>query len=116
MARIANTPQNDKVRAEAKRRAAKVPNPLRALASPNIAGDVLNVRRAGKISQQSLAEVFGWSKAAISKIENGRNDVYLSDYLKIVNLMRAAVPGHPAIALHDYLFGRRVTATLGGAE
>jgi DNA-binding XRE family transcriptional regulator len=79
----------------------------RARGSMAIAQDVAAMRTSGSISQEALAEEFGWARHAVSKIETGTNNAYLYDYLKMANFLRDTIPGHPAIALHDYLFKKQ---------
>jgi DNA-binding XRE family transcriptional regulator len=91
----------------AKVRAAKAPNPAasaRALGSSAISQDIAEMRSAAGMSQASLSDVFGWERFAISKLETGRNDVYLFDYLKMADFLRDVLPDHPAVALHDFIF------------
>lgn len=56
------------------------------------------------LSQDSIAKLFGWNRDAMSKIETGKNNLSLHDYLTIVMFLReAAPPDHPALALANQL-------------
>lgn len=79
-------------------------------------GDVFNARlgadlraareRAG-LSQAAVAEVFGWQRDAISKIECGKNSLTVLEYLTLVDFLRAFYPPDaPAVALADVLLPR----------
>jgi hypothetical protein len=46
----------------------------------------------------------GWSsRAAASKVENGRVEVSLWTYLAMMKIYRKQLPNHPAHALADYI-------------
>lgn len=95
---------------DAVRRSIEAPNPAtaeRARLSELIGADIRRIREGAGRSQQSIAELFNWGRDAISKLETGKNDVYLYDYLKMVNSFRETVPDHPALFLYDYLFPKR---------
>lgn len=65
-------------------------------------------REALDMPQQSVANLFGWKRDAVSKIETGKNEISLHDYIMVVRFLQAAVPeDHPALALADQLMKRR---------
>src|SRR4051794_29411344 len=69
--------------------------------------DLRAIREAARLSQEAIGEIFGWEKAAVSKIELGYNKVKLADFLRIVDFCREAIPNHPAVVLADYYAPRR---------
>jgi transcriptional regulator with XRE-family HTH domain len=61
------------------------------------------------LSQQSVADLFDWNRDAMSKVETGKNNLTLHQYLTLVRFLQEAVPlDHPALALADQLSHRRV--------
>jgi transcriptional regulator with XRE-family HTH domain len=57
-----------------------------------------------RLSQQDVADVFGWKRDAVSKIETGKNNLYLDEYLVLVKFLAAGIPtDHPALALAERL-------------
>ena len=75
----------------------------RATASAAIGADIHRLRKRAGLTGTQLAAIFGWGRDAISKLETGKNDTYLYDYLKIVRALQRADPGHPAVALAEML-------------
>ena len=62
--------------------------------------------RAG-LSQAAVAEVFGWQRDAISKIERGKNGLTVLEYLTLVHRLRDHFPeAHPAVPLADAMLPR----------
>ena len=63
--------------------------------------DIRAMREAAGVSQYAIAELFGWERDAVSKLEVGRVRVKLDDYIRIAKFCRDAIPGHPAVALAE---------------
>ena len=71
----------------------------RAIFARRLGHEIRQYREAGGLSQDGLAELFGWSRSAISKIELGHRDIGLFDYLTVMQFLRDLDPDHPAVAL-----------------
>jgi hypothetical protein len=82
-----------------------MPNETRV--DKRIRKDVRAIREAAGLSQEAIGDLFGWQKAAVSKVEKGYYRIRLSDYLRIVDFCRDAIPDHPALALADYYAPRK---------
>ena len=64
-----------------------------------VGAELRSLRLKADLSLESVAEVFGWNRDAISKIERGQRNMLLSDYLTLMLFYRDLAPGHPALAL-----------------
>lgn len=69
--------------------------------------EIRSLREASEMPQQAVADLFGWQRDAISKIENGRTNLSLYDYLRLMIFLRDTQPDHPAVTLADHLIPRR---------
>lgn len=55
------------------------------------------------IPQEAVAEVLDWSgRDPVSKVERGKTNLSLYDYLRLMDFYRELAPDHPAVALSDY--------------
>jgi transcriptional regulator with XRE-family HTH domain len=69
--------------------------------------EVRAFRTAAGMTQAEVSSWMDWNRDALSKIETGRNNISVYDYLKIMNFLRDAVPvDHPALALADRFLPR----------
>ena len=73
-----------------------------SLMEQRIREEMREMRVASGLSQTGVAELFGWEKAAVSKMENGLVRIRLSDYLTLAKHVRHFIPGHPGVALADH--------------
>ena len=73
-----------------------------SLIEQRIAAELRQMRETANVTQSELADLFGWEKAAVSKLESGMVRVRLADYLAIMRYLREFVPGHPGVALADH--------------
>lgn len=64
-----------------------------------VGADIRTLREAAEMPQQQIADMFGWQRDAVSKIETGKNNLSLYDYLQIVRWLGEMEPNHPALAL-----------------
>ena len=81
--------------------------PRRQAALERMGKDIRGLREAAELSQQEIADLFGWTRDSISKVERGITDLALVDYLVIMSFVReigAVSPGHPAMALVDFFY------------
>jgi DNA-binding XRE family transcriptional regulator len=60
---------------------------------------IREMRETAGLAQQDIADIFGWSRDAISKIERGVNTISLFQYLKIIDCLREVDRAHPALPL-----------------
>jgi transcriptional regulator with XRE-family HTH domain len=73
-----------------------------------VGNDLRTLREAGGLSQQAVADLFGWQRDAISKVERGERNLTVYDYLRLLRFFRDVAPDHPALALAErYLLIRR---------
>lgn len=73
-----------------------------------LGGELRAYRELAGLSQDAVAEVLGWGRDAISKIETGKNGLRLYDYLLLMEFLRDGSPGHPAHSLRERLNSRRL--------
>lgn len=73
-----------------------------SLIEQRICAELREVREAAGVTQGQIADLFGWERAAVHKMESGAVRVRLADYLAIMRYLRDFVPGHPALALFDH--------------
>lgn len=64
--------------------------------------DLRRVRETAGYTQEGIAELFGWNRDAVSKLENGSRRIRMADFLQVVDFCREAIPGHPAVALIEH--------------
>lgn len=82
----------------------------RRAATDSVIGEQIRAwREAAGLSQDEVAQyVFGWGRDAMSKIESGKNSLFLHDYMLMCHFFREVIPeGHPGVALADSLLPRR---------
>lgn len=72
------------------------------LLEQRIATELRNLRKTTHTTLSEVADLFGWEKAAIHKIESGITRVRLSDYLTLMQHYRPFIPGHPGVSLLDH--------------
>ena len=73
-----------------------------------IGAEVRAAREQAELSQAAVADMFGWERDAISKIERGVNSLTLYDYLRLMTWLRDELdPAHPALALAERLLNPR---------
>lgn len=68
--------------------------------------DIRKLREDAQVSQAMIAELFGWHRTAVSKIEQGERNLGIYEYLLIMNFLRDMEPAHPAVALLQRLLPR----------
>ena len=73
-----------------------------SLIEQRICAELREIREAAGVTQGEIADLFGWERAAVHKMESGMVRVRLSDYLAIMRYLREFVPGHPGVALADH--------------
>jgi transcriptional regulator with XRE-family HTH domain len=61
--------------------------------------ELRELREAYGLSQATVADVFGWNRDAMSKIERGATPLGMFEYLRLMLFYRERVPEHPAVAL-----------------
>ncbi|MBV8456545.1 MAG: helix-turn-helix transcriptional regulator [Acetobacteraceae bacterium] len=66
-----------------------------------IAEDIQRMRTLAEVSQAGVAASVGRQRNWVSEIERGKDRIALSDFLMIMDFMRAVDPGHRAVALYD---------------
>lgn len=67
-----------------------------------IGQDIRRIRQECGVSQQQVADIFGWQRDAISKLERGLFNVSLANYLQLMDWLREGAPAnHPGLALAD---------------
>jgi transcriptional regulator with XRE-family HTH domain len=65
-----------------------------------VGAEIKTWRKALGWSQQDVGDLFGWNRDAVSKVETGKNNISLHDYLVIVRSLAEGIPRrHPAVAL-----------------
>lgn len=72
---------------------------LEAKAIERIGADIRHLRTSLQLSQQTVSDIFGWNRDAMSKVENGVTHLPLVNYLRIMDMLKEADPQHPAHAL-----------------
>jgi transcriptional regulator with XRE-family HTH domain len=63
-------------------------------------------RREAGITQADVAEIFGWTRDAISKIEAGVTSLSVLVYVTLVHFLRDFLPAHPAVPLARHMLRR----------
>jgi hypothetical protein len=63
-------------------------------------------REASGISQDLAADVNGWNRDAMSKIERGERPIGMFEYLRLMWFYQELEPDHPAVALAARLLPR----------
>jgi transcriptional regulator with XRE-family HTH domain len=72
----------------------------RRLFQERMGRELRTLREAGGVSQAAVADLFGWQRNAISKLEAGRTTTNIYNYLRLINfLAHDTEPDHPARAL-----------------
>jgi transcriptional regulator with XRE-family HTH domain len=72
----------------------------RKLFAKRVGAELRLMREAGGVSLAFVAEIFGWKKDALSKIERGERQISTFDYLTLLRWYGdLAEPNHPALAL-----------------
>ena len=84
-----------------------MPHEKQSTADLRISNDIRAIREAAGMTQAAVADIFGWERDAVSKIEAGKVRIRLIDYLAVVKFCRHAIPGHPAIALAEFYIPSR---------
>lgn len=70
---------------------------------PIIGAEFRQARMDAGLRQADLADVMGWGKDAISKLERGVLDIKLGDYLTLISTLAYYIPAdHPARALLEH--------------
>lgn len=82
----------------------------RAVFLRRMGADLKELRLAAGLSQQAVADVFGWRRDSISKVENGQRPLGLYEYLTLLQFLQAVEPNHAALALAR----RLIPPTLAG--
>jgi DNA-binding XRE family transcriptional regulator len=78
------------------------PRKKRAYMLQRLGEQLRAARESEGFTQQEVADLFGWGRDAISKLESGTLNVSLADYLLLVHFLRDHLPpGYPAVVLHD---------------
>jgi transcriptional regulator with XRE-family HTH domain len=67
-----------------------------------IGTDLRRLREESGVAQQAVADVFGWNRDAVSKIERGVTRLSLIDYLRTMDFLREVDPDHPGVVLAAY--------------
>jgi transcriptional regulator with XRE-family HTH domain len=75
----------------------------RALFRRRVGTELRMLREASRLSQQAVAEVFGWTRDAMSKVERGVYPLGMYEYLRLIAFYRDLEPDHPAVALANRL-------------
>ncbi len=65
--------------------------------------DIRAARKGAGKSQQEIADLFGWNRDAVSKIETGKVSVSLRSYLVIMRFCAPPESDHPGVALAEKL-------------
>lgn len=65
--------------------------------------EIRTMRLAAGASQEMVADLFGWTRDALSKIERGIRPISLFEYLNVMWFLRSSKPDHPAVALAGLL-------------
>jgi transcriptional regulator with XRE-family HTH domain len=60
-----------------------------------IGADIRQAREAAGLPQQAIANLFGWTRDAISKMERGINDTEVYDVVIIMDYLREYSESHP---------------------
>lgn len=69
-----------------------------------LGAEIREARLAANMTQESLADVLGWGKDAVSKLERGLLDIKLRDYLTLVSTLALFLPrDHPGRALVEHV-------------
>lgn len=71
----------------------------RALFRRRVGQELRELREASGLSQESVADLFNWSRDAISKIERGDRPLGMYEWLRLMQFYRDAIPNHPGVAL-----------------
>ena len=71
-------------------------------ADKRIQNDLRAIRQAAGLTLDTIAEIIGVNKDALSKMERGVIRIKLFDYLRIVRFCRDAIPDHPAVQLAEF--------------
>lgn len=72
-----------------------------------LAEEIRTIRKASDLTQTNVADLFGWGKSAISKIEKSDYNLSLYHYLRIMYSLRDSDPNHPGVELAYRLLGKR---------
>jgi predicted transcriptional regulator len=70
-------------------------------------GDIRMMREQLGISQEEICNLMGWGRFALSKIENGKTNLSLFEYLRLMSLLQEANKDHPAFLLLNRYGGRK---------
>ena len=72
----------------------------RLLLQQRLGRDIRLLRESAGLSQQSIADLFGWGRDAISKLESGSIATTVYNYLALMQFLASDVePDHPAVIL-----------------
>ena len=71
----------------------------RALFYRRIGQNIRQLREDAGWTQEQLADLFGWNRDAISKIESGKRPVALYEYLQLLWFLRDVDLNHPGVSL-----------------
>lgn len=72
-----------------------------------LGAELRELREASGVPQQTIADLFGWQRDAVAKLENGTNQIQLYDYLRLMRSFAELAPEHPALPLADQLIPKK---------
>lgn len=86
-------------------------DPLQAVFFARVGAEIRKFRTAPetKASLESAAEILGWEKARLSKIELGQQRIGFWEYLELMR--EIAPPDHPAVILRQHINRLRLPST-----
>ena len=73
----------------------------------SLGADIKEMRERIGLSQAEIANVMGWGRFAMSKIETGQTNLSLFDYLRLISTLEEAERGHPAFTVMRRYGGRK---------
>ena len=76
-----------------------------------VGAELREFREAAKLTQQDVADLYGWGRDAIKKVEMGERGLSVAAYIGIVRYFAVddfAPPTHPAVALAEYFATNRI--------
>ena len=71
----------------------------RKIFARRVGQELRQMREASGASQAFVADIFGWTRDAMSKIERGDRPIGMFEYLTVMRFYHDLDPTHPGVAL-----------------
>src|SRR5690242_7911017 len=72
---------------------------LRAIFKQKLGAELRQLREASGLTLQTVSDLFGWGRDAMSKVERGLINISLYDYLQLMHFYRDLDLDHPGVKL-----------------